>query len=459
MNIVILAAGQGKRMRSARPKVLHPIAGKSMLARVVDTARETAHLRGAAARIVVVVGHGAEAVRTSLASETDLRFVEQQPQLGTGHAVLQALPWLADDVPTLVLYGDVPLVRAQTLAALIESAGAGVGLLTVKLADPTGYGRILRETTDGGAVHAIVEERDASDAQRRIPEVNTGILTAPTGRLRHWLAGLSNQNAQGEYYLTDIVAAARRDQVPVTARIVADPDETLGVNSKAQLAHLERVFQRRTAQALLEAGATLADPARIDVRGSLTVGADVSIDVGCVFEGTVTLGDGVQVGPYCVLRDVVVGNDTIIHAFSHFDGAHIGAEVVAGPFARLRPGARLDDAVHIGNFVEVKASHLERGAKANHLAYVGDAHVGARTNIGAGTIFANYDGANKHRSEVGADVHVGSNTVLVAPVRVGAGATIGAGSTVTREVPAGKLTVARARAVTIAGWSRPEKKR
>lgn len=459
MNIVILAAGQGKRMRSARPKVLHPIAGKSMLARVIETARETAHLCGSGARIVVVVGHGAEEVRSSFASQTDLQFVEQQPQLGTGHAVLQAMPWMADDVPTLVLYGDVPLVRAQTLAALLDSAGDGVSLLTVNLADPTGYGRIIRESIHGGGeVHAIVEERDANDVQRRITEVNTGILVAPTGRLRHWLAGLSNQNAQGEYYLTDIVAAARRDHVQVTASVVADPDETLGVNSKAQLAHLERVFQQRTAQSLLDAGATLADPARIDVRGTLTVGADVFIDVGCVFEGTVALADGVHVGPYCVLRDVVVGSDTVIHAFSHFDGAHIGADVIAGPFARLRPGARLDDAVHIGNFVEVKASHLERGAKANHLAYVGDAHVGARTNIGAGTIFANYDGANKHRSELGADVHVGSNSVLVAPVRVGEGATIGAGSTVTRDVPARKLTVARARAVTVEGWNRPEKK-
>jgi len=457
MNIVILAAGQGKRMRSALPKVLQPLAGRPLLAHVIDTARATARQCASEARIVVVIGHGAEAVRAAFADQPDLHFVVQQPQLGTGHAVLQAVPWLREDVATLVLYGDVPLVRSQSLVALVEAAVGHLGVLTVRLANPSGYGRILRDAS--GHVQGIVEERDADAAQRRLDEVNTGILVAPTRQLKHWLAGLSNANAQGEYYLTDVVAAARSEAMSVTASIAADADETLGVNSKAQLAYLERIVQRRGAEALLEAGATLADPARIDVRGELAVGADVFIDVGCVFEGNVALGDGVRIGPHCVLRDSVVGAGSVLQAFSHLDGAQVGAGVLIGPYARLRPGAQLDDEVHIGNFVEVKASHLERGAKANHLAYVGDAHVGARSNIGAGTIFANYDGANKHRTELGENVHVGSNAVLVAPVRVGAGATIGAGSTVSREVPAGKLTVARARQVTIEGWQRPTKKR
>ena len=457
MNIVILAAGQGKRMRSTLPKVLQPLAGRPLLAHVIDTARATAHQCQSAARIVVVIGHGAQAVRSAFAGQQDLHFVEQQPQLGTGHAVLQAVPWLREDVATLVLYGDVPLVRSQTLVALIEAASGHLGLLTVRLANPSGYGRILRDAA--GHVQGIVEERDAEASQRQIDEVNTGILVAPTLRLKHWLEGLSNANAQAEYYLTDVVVAARAENMPVSAVVATDADETLGVNSKSQLAHLERIVQRRSADALMEAGATLADPSRIEVRGELSVGSDVFIDVGCVFEGKVALGDRVRIGPHCVLRDTVVGAGSVLHAFCHLDGAQIGTEVLVGPYARLRPGAQLDDQVHIGNFVEVKASHLEQGAKANHLAYVGDAHVGARSNIGAGTIFANYDGANKHRTEVGENVHVGSNAVLVAPIRVGAGATIGAGSTVVREVPPDKLTVARARQVTIEGWKRPTKKR
>ncbi|HXW65661.1 MAG TPA: bifunctional UDP-N-acetylglucosamine diphosphorylase/glucosamine-1-phosphate N-acetyltransferase GlmU [Burkholderiaceae bacterium] len=457
MNIVILAAGQGKRMRSTLPKVLQPLAGRPLLAHVIDTARATAHQCQSAARIVVVIGHGAQAVRSAFAGQQDLHFVEQQPQLGTGHAVLQAVPWLREDVATLVLYGDVPLVRSQTLVALIEAASGHLGLLTVRLANPSGYGRILRDAA--GHVQGIVEERDAEASQRQIDEVNTGILVAPTQRLKHWLEGLSNANAQAEYYLTDVVVAARAENMPVSAVVATDADETLGVNSKSQLAHLERIVQRRSADALMEAGATLADPSRIEVRGELSVGSDVFIDVGCVFEGKVALGDHVHIGPHCVLRDTVVGARSVLHAFCHLDGAQIGTEVLIGPYARLRPGAQLDDQVHIGNFVEVKASHLEQGAKANHLAYVGDAHVGARSNIGAGTIFANYDGANKHRTEVGENVHVGSNAVLVAPIRVGAGATIGAGSTVVREVPPDKLTVARARQVTIEGWKRPTKKR
>jgi bifunctional UDP-N-acetylglucosamine pyrophosphorylase/glucosamine-1-phosphate N-acetyltransferase len=457
MNIVILAAGQGKRMRSSRPKVLQPLAGRPMLDHVIDAARAFAAGQAGGARIVIVVGHGAEAVRAACAGQPDLRFVVQEPQLGTGHAVRQAVPLLDRAGPTLVLYGDVPLLRAATLAALREAAAGQVGVLTVRLPDPTGYGRILRDA--GGALSAIVEERDADAAQRRIEEVNTGILIAPTERLVAWLAALSNANAQGEYYLTDVVAAARAEAVPVVACLAPDPLETLGVNSRAQLAQVERIAQRRSADALLEAGATLADPQRLDVRGSVRVGADVFIDVGCVFEGAVALGDGVRIGPHCVLRDSTVGADTVVHAFSHLDGAQVGPGCAIGPYGRLRPGARLDAQVHIGNFVEIKAAHLEQGAKANHLAYVGDAHVGARTNVGAGTIFANYDGANKHHTEVGADVHIGSNTVLVAPVEVGAGATIGAGSTITRAAPAGKLTVSRARQVAVDGWRRPQKKR
>jgi bifunctional UDP-N-acetylglucosamine pyrophosphorylase/glucosamine-1-phosphate N-acetyltransferase len=456
MNIVILAAGQGKRMRSALPKVLHCVAGRPLLAHVIATARAAAQASGRTARIVVVVGHGADAVRTAFAADPDLHFALQQPQRGTGHAVLQAVPHLDPGAPTLVLYGDVPLVCARTLAGLIAAAGQALALLTVRVTDPTGYGRIVRDPD--GRVRAIVEERDASAAQRALDEINTGILVAPTLPLGRWLAGLSDDNAQSEYYLTDIVAAAHAQDFPIVTASAADAQEILGVNSKAQLAQLERIAQRRQAADLLEAGATLADPERIDIRGRLAVGADVFIDVGCVFEGAVELADGVRVGPHCVLRDCRVGPGTVVQAFSHLDGASVGAGAAIGPFARLRPGTQLDDAVHIGNFVEIKASHLEQGTKANHLAYVGDAHVGAHSNIGAGTIFANYDGANKHRSDVGANVHVGSNSVLVAPVRVGDDATIGAGSTVSGAVPAGKLTVARARAVTLDTWRRAKKK-
>jgi bifunctional UDP-N-acetylglucosamine pyrophosphorylase/glucosamine-1-phosphate N-acetyltransferase len=456
MNIVILAAGQGKRMRSTLPKVLHPLAGAPLLAHVIATARAAAHASGRSARILVVVGHGADAVRAAFADDPQLQFVVQQPQLGTGHAVLQALPALDPLLPTLVLYGDVPLVRVETLTALVGVGGDALALLTVRVADPTGYGRIVRDSA--GQIARIVEERDANPGERAIDEINTGILLAPTPALGRWLAGLGNGNAQGEYYLTDIVAAARAEGFPIVSSRAATAQEILGVNSKAQLAQLERIAQRRHAQALLEAGATLADPDRIDVRGSLEVGSDVFIDVGCVFEGAVSLADGVRIGPHCVLRNSAIGGGTVVQAFSHLDGARVGANAVIGPYARLRPGATLDDEVHIGNFVEIKASHLEQGTKANHLAYVGDAHVGARSNIGAGTIFANYDGANKHRSEVGANVHVGSNAVLVAPIRIGDGATVGAGSTVSGTVPAGKLTVARARAVTIDAWRRARKK-
>ena len=458
MNIVILAAGQGKRMRSALPKVLHPVAGRPMLAHVLEAAEALARALGVAARLTVVVGHGADQVRAFLSDRGNVQAVPQEPQLGTGHAVLQAAPLLNDAEPTLVLYGDVPLVTSATLRRLIDAAGGdGVGLLTVKVADPTGYGRIVRDWH--GNVLKIVEQKDAHEDELAIDEVNTGILVAPTPQLKRWLAGLRNDNAQREYYLTDCIAQAVKDGVTVAGVVCADADETLGVNSKAQLAQAERVVQRRIAERLMEQGATLADPARIDVRGELTVGSDVFIDVGCVFEGRVHLGDGARIGPYSVLRNMTVGANTEVIAFSFFEDSRIGGGARLGPFSRLRPGADLGDEVHIGNFVEIKASTMGRGSKANHLAYVGDTAMGANCNIGAGTIVANYDGANKHKTELGDNVHTGSNSVLVAPIKVGAGATVGAGSTVAREVPAGKLTVARARQVTVEGWTRPVKKK
>jgi bifunctional UDP-N-acetylglucosamine pyrophosphorylase/glucosamine-1-phosphate N-acetyltransferase len=454
MNIVILAAGQGKRMRSSMPKVLHPIAGRSMLAHVVDTARIVS-ARQPNPRIVVVVGHGADKVRTAFASERDVSFVLQEPQLGTGHAVMQALPLLADDTHTLVLYGDVPLVSAATLERLMVTAGRGVGLLTVLLDDPHGYGRIVR---GDGQVRRIVEEKDATAAERALREVNTGILVAPTHRLRQWLGRLSDNNAQREYYLTDIIAQSVADGVEVRATHPDSVAETLGVNSKAQLAQLERLYQRRHADALLERGVTLADPTRIDIRGELSCGADVFIDVGCVFEGRVVLGDGVRIGPNNVLRDCRVGPGTEVLGFCYLESATIGARGRIGPFARMRPTVAVADDVHIGNFVEVKNSTMGDASKANHLSYVGDATVGQRVNIGAGTIIANYDGVNKHRTVIGDDAQTGSNSVLVAPIEIGAGATIGAGSTVSKNAPAGKLTVARARQTTLDGWKRPAKK-
>jgi bifunctional UDP-N-acetylglucosamine pyrophosphorylase / glucosamine-1-phosphate N-acetyltransferase len=456
MNLVILAAGQGKRMRSDLPKALHPLAGRPLLAHVLETARSVAARLGLPAGPVVVVGHGGERVADAFAQYHGVRFVTQKPQLGTGHALLQAAPVLNEAGPTLVLYGDVPLIQVDTLLALLREAADGVGVLSARVQDPSGYGRIVRDGV--GRVTRIVEERDATGAERLIDEINTGILVAPTRQLKSWLAQLSNDNAQHEYYLTDAIALAVRDGVPVVACIAPDAFEALGVNSRTQLAQLERIVQQRNAERLMHAGARLADPARVDVRGEVSVGADVFIDVGCVFEGLVELADRVTVGPYCVLRDTVVGPDSEVAAFSHLDGCRIGASARVGPYARMRPGARLDDEVHIGNFVEVKASHVGRGSKANHLAYIGDAEVGPRTNIGAGTIVANYDGVNKHRSRIGHDVQVGSNSVLVAPIEVGDGATIGAGSTFCCEVLRGGLAGARARQVTIAHWKRPAKK-
>jgi bifunctional UDP-N-acetylglucosamine pyrophosphorylase/glucosamine-1-phosphate N-acetyltransferase len=454
LNVVILAAGQGKRMHSDLPKVLHPLAGKPLLGHVIDTAREIG-----AQQICVVYGHGGERVREAL-DAPDLTWALQEPQLGTGHAVLQALPHLAVAVSpaptfTLVLYGDVPLTRASTLRRLIEAAGNNsLALLTAHLDNPRGYGRIVRVA---GKVTRIVEEKDADDAERSITEINTGILVAPTAALARWLPGLGNRNAQGEYYLTDIVALAVAEGMPV---VTAHPDaawETEGVNSKVQLAALERVHQCNVAAALLEAGVTLADPARIDVRGELLCGRDVAIDVNCVFEGRVELAERVSIGPNCVLKNCRIGSGAKIAPFCHIEDAVVGAESIVGPYARLRPGTELGRDVHIGNFVEVKNSSIADHSKANHLAYIGDATIGSRVNVGAGTITCNYDGANKFRTVIGDDAFIGSDTQLVAPVTVGRGATLGAGTTLTRDAPPDQLTVSRARQMSIPGWKRPVK--
>jgi bifunctional UDP-N-acetylglucosamine pyrophosphorylase / glucosamine-1-phosphate N-acetyltransferase len=455
LNIVIMAAGKGTRMKSQWPKVLHKLAGRSLLQHVLQTAAELQ-----ADRIVTITGHGADQVEGAVAAP-HLKFVRQMPQLGTGHAVQQAVPALLDEGTTLILNGDVPLIQAGTLKALVQAcAGRQLALLTIELPDATGYGRIVRE---GASVRAIVEHKDASDAQRRIREVYTGVMAAPTVQLKRWLARLKNDNAQGEYYLTDVVAMAVADGVPVTATAAANEIEVLGINSPLQLADLERRYQRSLADTLMEAGVRLADPARLDVRGELLTGRDVEIDVNCVFEGRVQLGDNVRIGANCCLRNVIIGSNAVIHPFTHIDGEALGVKVGAGaligPFARLRPGADLAEDVHIGNFVEVKNSTMARGSKANHLAYLGDATVGERVNYGAGSITANYDGANKHRTVIEADAHVGSNCVLVAPITIGAGATIGGGSTVTRNAPAGQLTLVRAKQVVIDGWTRPTKKK
>ena len=461
IDVVIMAAGKGTRMKSRLPKVLHPLAGRPLLRHVLDTAQA---LR--ARRAVVITGHGAIEVEAACAMDTrataqfDIIFVRQEPQLGTGHAVQQAVPALADDGVVLVLSGDVPLTQPATLQQLLAaSAGKQLALLTLEMADPSGYGRIVR-SADGG-VQAIVEHKDATPAQRSITEIYSGIMAVPAKALKHWLARLDNKNAQGEYYLTDIVKFAVADGVPVVAHKIDDAVQVAGVNSPVQLAQLERAYQLQQAHRLMEDGVRLADPARIDVRGVLQCAQDVRIDVNCVFEGQVTLGEGVSIGANCVIANAAIEAGAVIHAFTHIDGEKLGVTVGAGsligPFARLRPGARLGADVHIGNFVEVKNSTLANGAKANHLAYLGDATVGERVNFGAGSITANYDGANKHRTTIEADVHVGSNCVLVAPITLGAGGTVGGGSTLTKDTPAGALSVARGKQVSIANWSRPQK--
>lgn len=454
MNIVILAAGQGTRMRSDLPKVLHPLAGRPLLAHVLETA---AGLNPES--VCVVYGYGGEVVREKLASAApNLSWARQEPQLGTGHALMQALPHLKDAAQTLVLYGDVPLTRPETLQRLCAAAADGLGLLTVELDNPAGYGRIVRDSQkDGGRVTRIVEQKDASATERAIREVNTGIMVIPTARLKAWLAKLGNDNAQKEYYLTDIVALAVAEGVPVTT---ARPDaawETLGVNSRSQMAALERIYQRNIAEKLLEAGVALADPARLDVRGTLLSGKDCSIDVNCVFEGNVIIGDGVSIGPNCVLKDVHIATGTRIEAFCHIDSAEVGARCSLGPYARIRPATVLDEEVHIGNFVEVKASHIGAGTKAGHLSYLGDSSLGRNVNVGAGTITCNYDGANKHRTVIEDDVFIGSDTQLIAPVRVGRGATLAAGTTLTKDAPADMLTLSRAEQKSVR-WKRPIKK-
>jgi bifunctional UDP-N-acetylglucosamine pyrophosphorylase/glucosamine-1-phosphate N-acetyltransferase len=450
LTVVILAAGQGKRMHSDRPKVLQPLAGRPLLAHVVDTARALAP-----DGINIVYGHGAEAVKAAF-PDADITWSHQAQQLGTGHAVLQAMPAIPADHQILVLCGDAPLVLPESLAMLLDHVPAGsLGLLTARLADPSGYGRVVRDAA--GTVRGVIEERDASSSEWEIDEINTGVMALPARWLGEALAGLDNDNAQGEYYLTDVIQLAVNANLPIVTVEAADPSEVLGINDRAQLAAAERIVQRRYAQRLLDQGVTLADPDRFDLRGQLVVGRDVFIDVGAVFEGSVELGDGVHIGPNAFIANAKLGDRTVVHAHCAMDGVVAGPDCEIGPFARLRPGATFAERVKIGNFVEVKASEIEAGSKVNHLSYVGDTSVGRDVNIGAGTITCNYDGANKYRTTIGDRVFVGSGVMLVAPVTVGAGATIGAGSTITKEVPAEELAVARARQTTITGWRRPVK--
>ena len=459
IDVVIMAAGKGTRMKSSLPKVLHTIGNRALLRHVLDTASSLQ-----ARKAVVITGHGAEQVEAACQLESGatlaLEFARQEPQLGTGHAVQQALPHLADDGVVVVLSGDVPLTQADTLFHLLAASGGDkLALLTLEMPDPTGYGRIQRG--EAGNVQAIVEHKDATLEQRAIREVYSGIMAVPAASLKRWLARLDNNNAQKEYYLTDIVRFAVQDGETVVAHRITDAVQVAGVNSPVQLAELERAYQRGIAHRLMDEGVRLADPARIDVRGDLNCAHDVSIDVNCVFEGQVSLGQGVRVGANCVIANAVIEAGAVIHPFTHIDGEKLGVTVgegsLIGPFARLRPGARLESEVHIGNFVEVKNSTMAKGSKANHLAYLGDASVGERVNYGAGSITANYDGANKHRTVIEADVHIGSNCVLIAPVTLGAGGTIGGGSTITKDPPPGALSVARGKQVSIPNWSRPQK--
>ncbi len=450
LNIVILAAGKGTRMQSLMPKVLHKLAGKALLQHVIDAAKQLNP-----SKIIVVYGYGGNAVPEAFAHE-NIVWVEQKEQLGTGHAVLQAAPHLDQDATTLILLGDVPLLSRTSCETLLNKTKA-LGLLTVNKVNPTGYGRIVRNTQT--SIEAIVEHKDATEQQRQITEVNTGIIAANNQHLKAWLAQLSNNNAQGEYYLTDIVALAVKDGHQVAAEVTNDESSVEGVNSKADLSGLERVYQMRYATALMNAGATLQDPFRIDVRGDLKIGKDVEIDVGCVFEGDVTLADKVKVGPYCVIKNSTIGSGTEIAAYTHIEQAHVNAGCKLGPYARLRPGAEIANHAHIGNFVEIKNSTIGDGSKVNHLSYVGDASVGKNVNIGAGTITCNYDGANKFKTIIEDNAFIGSDTQLVAPVTIGEGATIAAGSTITRDAPAGQLTFCRAKEQkSIANWKRPVKK-
>ena len=461
IDVVIMAAGKGTRMKSALPKVLHRLGGRALLGHVVDCAAQLS-----VRRAVIITGHGAIEVEAACAlfkgttGTFDMQFARQEPQLGTGHAVQQAAPLLDDDGVTLILNGDVPLIQAGTLRKLLDvCAGSKLALLTLNIADATGYGRILR--APGGGVAGIVEHKDASSEQRLIGEFYTGVMAVPNKLLKTWLARLTDNNSQKEYYLTDVVAMAVADGVQVVASHPDNEPEVSGVNDPIQLAALERVYQSRQALALMTQGVRLADPARFDLRGTLACGQDVEIDVNCVFEGTVTLGHGVRVGANCVIANCIIAANAVIHPFTHIDGENLGVQIgegsLVGPFARLRPGAQLGAEVHIGNFVEVKNSTMAKGAKANHLAYLGDATVGERVNYGAGSITANYDGANKHRTVIGDDVHIGSNCVLVAPVTIGAGGTVGGGTTLTKSTGPGGLHVARPKQISLLNWKRPVK--
>ncbi|HOP15733.1 MAG TPA: bifunctional UDP-N-acetylglucosamine diphosphorylase/glucosamine-1-phosphate N-acetyltransferase GlmU [Gammaproteobacteria bacterium] len=451
IGVVILAAGQGTRMRSSIPKVLHRLAGKPLLGHVIDCARALDP-----AEIVVVYGHGGEQVRAAFAEQTDLRWAEQAEQLGTGHALMQAMPELRSAEQVLVLYGDVPLTRPETLHALVDATQHGFGLLTVTLDDPTGYGRIVRN--EGGRVQRIVEQKDAGAEELSIREVNTGIMCMPRAALVRWLGGLSNSNAQREYYLTDVLAMAVAEGLDIQVRQPASVLEAEGVNNRLQLARLERAHQGRLAEALMHDGVTLRDPARIDIRGSVEYGRDVEIDFNVLLEGRVVIGDNVRIGANCVLRDATIASDVEILDNCVIEQASIGPGSRIGPFARLRPGARLTGGAHVGNFVEIKKSVIGQGSKVNHLSYIGDTDIGAGVNVGAGTITCNYDGANKHRTVIGDSAFIGSNSALVAPVTIGAGATIGAGSVVTRDAPAEQLTLTRAKQVSL-NWQRPTKKK
>jgi bifunctional UDP-N-acetylglucosamine pyrophosphorylase/glucosamine-1-phosphate N-acetyltransferase len=450
LEIIVLAAGQGKRMRSQRPKILHPLAGRPLLGHVLAAARTLSPHR-----LVVVHGHGAEEVRAAF-DGAQLEWVLQAEQLGTGHAVQQAMPRISKEADVLILYGDVPLVRPETLQRLSAAGREGLAVLTADMDDPAGYGRIVRDA--GGRIARIVEEKDASPGELEIREINAGFMAMKASRLSSWLGKLTNRNAQKEYYLTDVVTLAVAEGLAVSAVKAGNAWEVAGVNSKRELARLERQYQKLQAESLLEAGVTLADPARIDVRGELTCGKDVSIDVNCVFEGRVTLGDGVRIGPNCILRNVLVAAGTEILAFSHLEDSKVGARCRLGPYARLRPGSRLAEEVHVGNFVEVKASRIGKGSKASHLSYIGDSDVGSNVNVGAGTITCNYDGAAKHRTVIEDDCFIGSDATLVAPVRIARGSYIGAGSTISKDTPPGQLTVARAKQVSIASWKPPVKK-
>lgn len=451
IDVVILAAGQGTRMKSKKPKVLHAVAGKPMVQHVIDASKELYN-----SQCHLIVGHGSEQVKQAI-QEDNLTWVQQTEQLGTGHAVQQALPGLSDESTTLILYGDVPLIKTDTLQRLLKIAQKGVvALLTVDLEDPTGYGRIVRSST--GNVTAIVEHKDATLEQHLITEINTGILALPTALLQRWLPQLSNDNAQGEYYLTDIIGMASHDGISVDTTQPDDTEEVQGVNNRLQLAELERYYQSQQAKRLMTEGATLADPNRIDVRGELNIGTDIELDINVIFEGEVTLGSNVKIGPNCVIKDATIGDGTVIKANSHIDGATIANNCDIGPYARLRPGTNLSNQAKIGNFVETKKSHIGEGSKVNHLSYIGDANIGASVNVGAGTITCNYDGVNKFKTELGDGVFIGSNSSLVAPVNIEAGATVGAGSTITSDVKAEQLAVGRGKQKNIDGWKRPVKK-